>query len=133
MIPSDPVYLQPLEEFLEESLMNLGMGENDIADVAISVTELVNNAIFHGNRNDPDKTVEVRIVLKNKGVEISVADEGKGFDPTDIPDPLSNENLMKETGRGVFIVRSLMDRLEILAGKNGGSIVRIFKSFTPVE
>ena len=69
-IPSDPIYLQPLDEFLEESLRHMNMPENDIADVAISVTELVNNAIVHGNRNNPAKMVEVNINYKNDKVEI---------------------------------------------------------------
>jgi len=132
IIPSDPIYLQPLDEFLEESLRRMNMPENDIADVAISVTELVNNAIVHGNRNNPAKMVEVKINYKKDEVEISITDEGSGFDPDSIPDPLSDENVMKETGRGIFIVRSLMDRFEMLPGKSGNRI-RIFKKFTPVE
>lgn len=131
-IPSDPIYLQPLDEFLEESLRRMNMPENDIADVAISVTELVNNAIVHGNRNNSAKMVEVNINYKKDEVEISITDEGSGFDPDSIPDPLSDENVMKETGRGIFIVRSLMDRFEMSPGKSGNRI-RIFKKFTPVE
>ncbi len=133
IIPSDQVYLQELDEFLEETLRNFNMTEGDIADVAISVTELVNNAIVHGNASDPDKKVDVEMILKDSSVEITVADEGDGIDLADIPDPLSDENILKETGRGIFIVRSLMDEVDIITGKDGGTVVRLVKKFDPVK
>ncbi|MBD3234478.1 MAG: ATP-binding protein [candidate division Zixibacteria bacterium] len=133
IIPSDQVYLQELDEFLEETLRNFSMAEGDIADVAISVTELVNNAIVHGNASDPDKMVDVEMILKDSSVEITVTDEGDGIDLSDIPDPLSDENILKETGRGIFIVRSLMDEVDITAGKDGGTVVRLVKKFDPVK
>lgn len=133
VIPSDPTYLQALDDFLEETLKGFGMADNDVADVAISVTELVNNAITHGNMNDPEKTVEVKIAGNSNQVEITIEDQGQGFNPGNIPDPLSDENLLKETGRGIFIVRSLMDKVEFESAQNGGTRVTVVKKFTPVE
>ncbi|MBD3170503.1 MAG: ATP-binding protein [candidate division Zixibacteria bacterium] len=133
VIPSDPTYLQALDDFLEETLRGFGMADNDVADVAISVTELVNNAITHGNMNDSQKTVEVKIVRNSDQVEVTIKDQGLGFNPGNIPDPLSDENLLKETGRGIFIVRSLMDKVEFETAKNGGTRVKVVKKFTPVE
>ncbi|MCP4631630.1 MAG: ATP-binding protein [candidate division Zixibacteria bacterium] len=133
IIPSDTAHLQVLDEFLEETLRDFRMPDSDIADVAISVTELANNAIVHGNKNNPDKIVDVRIKLLSNEVEITVSDEGSGFNESIIPDPLSNENILKETGRGIFIVRSLMDKVLITTGKSGNTVVQLFKKFTAEE
>jgi serine/threonine-protein kinase RsbW len=133
IIPSDTAHLQELDEFLEETLREYKMPDSDIADVAISVTELANNAIMHGNKNNPEKTVDVEIKLLTDEVEITVTDEGSGFDESIIPDPLSNDNILKETGRGIFIVRSLMDKVIFSTGKSGNSIVQLYKKFTSDE
>ncbi|PJA26405.1 MAG: ATP-binding protein [candidate division Zixibacteria bacterium CG_4_9_14_3_um_filter_46_8] len=131
IIPSDQIYLQALVEFLEDTLRGFAMGEGEIADVAIAVTEIVNNAIVHGNKNNRNKRVEVRLSLKRSEVEITVIDEGDGFDLSIIPDPLSEENILKETGRGFFIVRSLMDKVKISTGKDRGTTVFLVKRFSP--
>jgi serine/threonine-protein kinase RsbW len=127
IIPSDQAFLQEFDEYLEESLHDFGMKDDDIADVAISVTEVVNNAIVHGNKNNPEKIVEVKLKIKRGDLEVLVIDQGEGFNSSEIPDPLSEENILKETGRGIFIIRSLMDEVEISAGQSGGTVVRLVK------
>lgn len=122
-IPSSPEFLPDVDMFIEGILRGYGADESTIADIAISVSELVNNAIAHGNVEKDDTKVMVEINKNTDVVSISVADEGAGFDPENLDDPLAEENLMKEVGRGIFIVKSLMDSIEITPSPNGTKIV----------
>ena len=122
VIPSDAKYLAAVDDFIEGFLRDFGTGESVTADIAISVSELVNNAIVHGNKISEDAIVTVVISRKGDSVVISVTDEGGGFNPTEIDDPLKDENLLKEVGRGIFIVESLMDKVEITPTENGTTV-----------
>ncbi len=128
-VPSDPEYLADVDVFLEGTLRGYGVDESVVADIAISVSELVNNAMIHGNRSADDKQVTVQISSKDGSVTITVSDEGGGFNPTEIPDPLAEENLLQEVGRGLFIVRSLMDDVDVTPGP-AGTTVAITKAFS---
>ena len=121
-VPSDPEYLSDVDVFLEGTLRGFGTDESVVADIAISVSELVNNAMLHGNKSSDNKTVTVKIKRENDSVTVTVSDEGSGFDPTNIPDPLAEENLMHEVGRGLFIVRSLMDQIDITPTDRGTTV-----------
>lgn len=90
--------------------------EDRFYNLLISVTEAVNNAIMHGNNFDPDKTVTVGLTATEDFVEIEVQDEGSGFDPNLVADPREPENLLKSSGRGIFIIKSLLD--EVIFEKN---------------
>ena len=126
-IPSSQEYLTDVDVFIEGILRGWGADESAIADIAISVSELVNNAICHGNVSSEEKTVKVTIGRNGTSVSITIYDQGQGFDPEDIEDPLADENLLKEAGRGFFIVKALMDKVEINDEKEGTSI-KITKS-----
>ena len=112
-IPSQEEFLPDVDSFIEGILRGFGTEETTIADIAICVTELVNNSIIHGNKSDPNKEVTVEIGKNNDMVEITIIDEGKGFDAEHLDNPIDEKNLLKEVGRGIFIVRSLMDRVDI--------------------
>ncbi|HUV31519.1 MAG TPA: ATP-binding protein [Acidobacteriota bacterium] len=122
VVPSDQEYLTDVDAFLEATLRGYGAGESVIADVAISVTELVNNAMLHGNKSSPDKTVTIRIQKREDQVHITVSDQGGGFDPDNVEDPLAEENLLKEVGRGIFIVRSLVDSVDFKTSDRGTAV-----------
>ena len=109
VIPSNAEHLADVDMFIEGILRGYGADESIIADIAISVSELVNNAISHGSKESNQSQVEVEINRHNGSVRISVADQGGGFNPGEIADPLAEENLLKEVGRGFYIVESLMD------------------------
>ena len=111
-IPSDQDYLVAVDEFLEGTLRGFGVDESTIADIAISVTEVVNNGIIHGNKNDPNKALTLTIDRDKNALKFVISDEGEGFDPSCVDDPLKEENLLKEVGRGIFIIRSLMDSVD---------------------
>lgn len=121
-IPPHPRFLATVDEFIEGFLLQYGADNSTIADIAISVSELVNNAISHGSRVTSNKLVVVKIGEKNGAVKITVTDRGAGFNPDDIADPLAEENLLKEAGRGIFIVRSLMDTVDIKATEHGTTV-----------
>ena len=122
VVPSSTDFLTDIDSFVEGLLRGFGINESIIADIAISVSELVNNAIFHGNKASLEKTVTVRVGRDNSIVMISVTDEGTGFDPQGIDSPVSDENLLKEVGRGIFIVQSLMDKVDVKVTGQGTTV-----------
>ena len=122
VVPSSTDFLTDIDSFVEGLLRGFGIDESTIADIAISVSELVNNAIFHGNKASLEKTVTVRVGRDNSIVMISVTDEGTGFDPQGIDSPVSDENLLKEVGRGIFIVQSLMDKVDVKVTGQGTTV-----------
>jgi serine/threonine-protein kinase RsbW len=77
----------------------------------MAVREAAVNAVLHGNEYDPAKEIAVSLENTGKSLVIKVADQGKGLDPDTLPDPLAPENLLRGTGRGIFLIRSFMDEL----------------------
>lgn len=130
-IPSTLDRLAEADDFLESSLRARNIPESLIADLAIAVTELVNNAIRHANGLDATKMVRLEIIYPADvgSVTVRVHDQGDGFDPEAIDNPLSEENLLREVGRGIFIVRSLMDEVTFQQSPTGGTIVTVRKDF----
>jgi len=122
-IPSDQDFLADVDMFIEGVLRGWNIDESVIADIAISVSELVNNAICHGNKLDVSKKVKVRINKENGAVIIRIGDQGHGFNPTEVANPVDDENLLKEVGRGIFIVKSLMDSVEYESVDNGSEVI----------
>ena len=84
----------------------------------VGVTEALANAVIYGNEGDPAKTVRVEFALRPDEVEVRVIDEGPGFDPSTVPDPTTPEHLTDPGGRGLFLIRNLMDQLEFNARGN---------------
>lgn len=104
-----------------------GYGKRQREEIALAVRESVVNAVLHGNRCDTKKKVILKAELKKLGLVISVKDEGGGFDPSTLPDPLSPENLLQEPGRGVFLVKALMDEVKLRRGASCGMEVTMIK------
>lgn len=122
VIPSNTEHLADVDMFIEGLLRGAGITESMIADIAIAVSELVNNAILHGNKSSPDKNVTVTFSTTNGIVSIGVTDQGGNFKSEQIADPLAEENLLKEVGRGFFIVNALMDDVTITTSPSGTTI-----------
>ena len=110
-------------EFLSRS----GITEDAAFGVDMAVREAVTNAVVHGNRQDDNKTVDVTLKSSPDAVEISVHDQGAGFNPEDVPDPTAEENILKASGRGIFFMRSFMDEVNWLIRPGGGTTVRMLK------
>jgi serine/threonine-protein kinase RsbW len=88
-----------------------GLNEDERFHITMAVREAAVNAVLHGNEYDPSRLVAVDIENNGKSLIFTIADEGKGFNPESIPDPLAPENLLRGTGRGIFLIRSLMDEV----------------------
>ncbi len=112
---------------VSEFLNRLGIGDDVAFGVDMAVREAVTNAVVHGNKLDGAKVVEVRLRNTPEVFEISVHDEGAGFNPNDIPDPTKDENLLRTSGRGIFFMRNFMDEVDWSADPKGGTSVRMIK------
>ncbi len=108
-IDSDPNNLITVEEFVNYFAIELKVKEDKMAGLLLSVTEATTNAIKHANKNDKNKKVVITAVKTNDQLIVTVKDEGNGFDPTAIPDPTAPENLMKDSGRGLYLMKYYMD------------------------
>ena len=109
-----------------------GLDEDARHWVNVAVRESVINAIKHGNGNDAGKRVHVEFTpletaAPPQGIVIRVRDEGPGFDPSTLPDPLAPENLLKASGRGIFLIRSFMDEMVLQRAPEGGMEVVMVK------
>ena len=110
-------------EFLNRS----GISEEAAFGIDMAVREAVTNAVLHGNRQDETKTVDVTLKSSPDAVEISVHDQGAGFNPDDVPDPTAAENILKSSGRGIFFMRTFMDEVDWSIRPGGGTTVRMVK------
>jgi serine/threonine-protein kinase RsbW len=110
-----------------------GLDDDALYRVGLAVRESVTNAIVHGNGNDKDRRVFIEfspIDGDRRGIAICVRDQGAGFDLTTLSDPLTPENLMKPRGRGIFLIRTLMDEMTLHRGPDGGMEMVMVKCVT---
>jgi serine/threonine-protein kinase RsbW len=102
--------------------------EGDAAHyLSVAVRESVVNAMKHGNKLDESKRVEVSFHLRPQELEVRIHDDGAGFDPSAVPDPLAPENLLKAYGRGIFFMRQFMDEVAYSFPPKGGTVVKMLK------
>lgn len=98
-----------LQSYLENIQEFAGFGEEQFAKIQLALNEAVTNAIVHGNKEDDSKKVRINARMQDEELMISVKDEGPGFDPDALPDPLKEENLLEESGRGIFLIKQYAD------------------------
>ena len=125
--------LLDLVQLLSDRLSSIaGLDEDAMHWVSVAVRESVINAIKHGNRGDRHKHVQIEFTLtpreKPEAFVVEVQDEGEGFDPEAIANPLDPENVLKSSGRGIFFMRSFMDDVSIARRPQGGMVVRMRKN-----
>jgi serine/threonine-protein kinase RsbW len=113
---------------LDHVCRHRGVPSEDGHWIGIALREAVANAIKHGNRQDPGKRVLVSFLGENGELRIVVGDEGLGFDPTNLADPLAPENQLKTSGRGIFYIKTFMDEVTFSRGEGGGTILTMKKS-----
>jgi serine/threonine-protein kinase RsbW len=130
-LPSSFELLDLVQVLSDRCSSMAGLDEDAAHWVSVSVRESVINAIKHGNKEAPDKKVTVAFELTPKDAPeqfvIEVLDEGEGFDPGDVADPLDPANVLKSSGRGIFFMRSFMDEVNIARRPEGGTAVRMSK------
>lgn len=108
-------------------VIRAGIAEEAAFGIDMAVREAVTNAVIHGNQQDESKTVDLTLKSSPEGVEIIVHDQGPGFNPSEVPDPTKEENLLKTSGRGIFFMRTFMDVVDWLKRPEGGTTVRMVK------
>ena len=121
-IPSIKEDVSVVESFIENVGEKIRIEEAIYGNVLVSVTEAVNNAIVHGNKEDKNKKVRLGLKQNKKSVRFIVEDEGMGFDHNTLPDPTNPKNLEKVKGRGIFLIKSLSDKTTF---KQGGRVVEM--------
>jgi len=99
-----------------------GFDEDQVMQISMAVREAAVNAVLHGNAYDPGKKVSLEFERTGGDLVITIRDQGKGLDPDKIPDPLAPENLLKTSGRGIFLIHSFMDEVEIRPSQTGTEI-----------
>jgi serine/threonine-protein kinase RsbW len=132
---------QTLEQVLESKLESvdhaeqtvlreaevLGFDEDDLHRIGISVRECMVNAVVHGNRYNARKKVHLKVSRAPDRLTVWVADEGEGFDPATLPDPLAGDNLLRQSGRGVLMMQAFMDEFQICPRAPQGTEVKMVK------
>ncbi len=106
-----------------------GVGDEAAFGIDIAVREAVTNAIVHANNEDDTKSIEVSFNCAGRAFEIDVKDQGEGFDPASVPDPTEPANLLKTSGRGIFLMRNFMDEVQWSSRPEGGTTLHMVKRF----
>ena len=115
------------EETAQLLAAKAGFDEDNCMKISMAVREAAVNAVLHGNERDPAKKLFVVYETTGDALVITITDQGPGLDPSSIPDPLAPENLMRTSGRGIFLIRSFMDEFEMRHLEPGGTEVTLVK------
>lgn len=113
------------EETASRMATEAGFAEEEVMKISMAVREAAVNAVLHGNAYDPAKKVTLAFERTGRDLVITIRDQGKGLDMSKVPDPLAPENLMKTSGRGIFLIRSFMDVVEIHPSQTGTELKMI--------
>ena len=122
VIPSITENIRIIESFIDNAKEKFRLDDDIYGNIMIAVTESVNNAILHGNKNDRNKNVTLSLSLNNNVINFKIKDEGIGFNFHNLPDPTSPQNIDKPSGRGIFLMKHLSDEVNF---RNNGSLVEL--------
>ena len=123
-LPADFQSLVDVEKLVDKVCQIVGIQEDAFGNVLIAVTEAVNNAISHGNKQDSKLNIELAVGDSLNSFCFRIIDQGKGFDYQNLPDPTAPENILKENGRGIFLMRNLSD--EVVFNESGNEVIIYF-------
>ena len=126
-LESDLNRVEVVEEVARRVSATAGFDEDDQHKIEMAVHESVINAIWHGNKNDPSKQVWLCFQIFDDRLEIRVRDQGSGFDPGKVANPLEEENLLNVSGRGIFLIRTFMDDYRVKKLEGQGTEVTLIK------
>ena len=124
-LPSDPRNIEVVESFVQNIAEKYRLSPDQFGNLRLSITEAVNNAIIHGNKQDHTKSVKIELKPLKGVIAIRVSDEGRGFDFNNVPDPTLPENICKCGGRGVFLMKRCSDKISFR--NNGRTVEMHFK------
>ena len=122
-------YVEVAEDVVRRICATAGFEEEEEHRIEMAVHESLINAIWHGNKNDPAKQVGLKLQLFGDRLEIRVCDQGSGFNPESVPDPLEEANLLKVSGRGIFLIRAYVDEFRVRNVAGSGTEVTLVKRF----
>ena len=122
---SDPDNLTKVEEFISEIADEYNIDDELKNSLTLSVSEASSNAMVHGNKLDPRKFVDIRISVNEDKIKVVIKDEGDGFEPESIPDPTAPENILKDSGRGIFIMKNFLQDLKFNFTDTGTEVTLI--------
>ena len=123
-ISSNLKSIKPVINDLLSHLQSLKASEADVFDIRLCLEEVLINAIKHGNKFNENYKVRISSIFNNDSVTISVEDQGNGFDHNKVPDPAKEEHLLRTGGRGIFLIKHLMDKVEF---NKKGNIIKMTK------
>jgi serine/threonine-protein kinase RsbW len=132
-LPTNLSLLDLAHRLAMEVCEGLGVPELESEIMSNAVLEAVGNAMRHGNKEDPTLLVWIRFAVESNSVSVSIEDQGAGVDLSMLEDPTSNENLLKSSGRGFFLMRAFADSVDISQSETGGTVVKLTKAFSLVE
>jgi serine/threonine-protein kinase RsbW len=127
VLKSDPKEILKVEKFLAGVNSYINLGEVQFHNLLVATTEAVNNGIIHGNQRNPKKAVKIICTATPTSLEIRIHDEGTGIVVNNLPDPLDEKNLLRENGRGIFLMRNLMDSVIFKTDTTGNEVVMKLK------
>jgi serine/threonine-protein kinase RsbW len=116
------------EEIVLKAARELGIQEDDLDQIGVAIRECMVNAVVHGNRYNAKKRVHLTVETTPTSLIVTIGDEGEGFDINSLPDPLAEENLLRQSGRGLLLIRAFMDDFDLHPRPGGGTEVRIVKN-----
>jgi serine/threonine-protein kinase RsbW len=119
-----------VERTAEEFAARAGFDEDTVPNIAMAVREAAVNAILHGNSYNPEKQITASFEANAESLTVRIADQGSGFDPSNIPDPLAPENILRGSGRGIFLIRAFMDEVHFRQ-LHPGTELTLIKHRTP--
>jgi serine/threonine-protein kinase RsbW len=111
-LASELASVQVVEEIAEKFSVEAGFDEDTVSHIAMVAREAAVNAVLHGNKYDPAKQVTAAFEITDEALTIKISDQGEGLNPDTIPDPLAPENILRSSGRGVFLMRAFMDEVD---------------------
>ena len=124
-IPSDPDFLPELDNYLIDIAKESGMNEDKFNNLSLSFSEAASNSIVHGNKKNKNKKIGITIKVNDSKMTIVIKDQGNGFKVESVPDPTKPENILKDSGRGIHIMRSFLDDLYYNFTPNGTETILV--------
>ncbi len=108
---SDISLLPEIQDFVLSNVSEFLSDKEQKERLALAITEAASNGIIHGNKSNPSLPIKIKVELEKNYLVIKIYDKGKGFNPEKVPDPTTDENILKENGRGIFIIKNLVDSI----------------------
>jgi len=123
VVHSDPEILPELEEFIIGIAEKYNLDKNKFNNLVLSFSEAVSNSIVHGNKSDKNKKIFIKVKVDSEKMTITIKDQGNGFELNSVPDPTKPENILKDSGRGIHIMKSFVDNLHYNFTSTGTEVI----------